>query len=170
MVKTRLFWIDGLKKGRLAISARPCGGEQLPDEIEGWQQSGVQAVCSLLREDEITQLGLTEEKNICNAHGIEFESFPISDRGVPESSVALRKLIRQAEAWLADGKSVLIHCRIGIGRSALVAALVLATLGVDISTAFEHISKARTCPVPDTAEQRQWAIRFAQDMLSVSGH
>jgi predicted protein tyrosine phosphatase len=33
--------------------------------------------------------------------------------------------VRKLECFLADGKNVAIHCRQGIGRSALIAACVL---------------------------------------------
>ncbi len=49
----------------------------------------------------------------------------------------------------------------GIGRAAVIAACVLAMLGVAVDTAFEAIAVARGCPVPDTLEQRAWVAQFA---------
>jgi protein-tyrosine phosphatase len=59
------------------------------------------------------------------------------------------------------GKSVVIHCRQGVGRSALTAACVMAVGGVPVDEALEKIQNARSCPVPDTPEQRRWVAHLA---------
>jgi hypothetical protein len=45
----------------------------------------------------------------------------------------------------------------------------LASLGESPNAAFERIGKARGCPVPDTAEQKEWVLRFVQRHLSGEG-
>ena len=65
---------------------------------------------------------------------------------------------------LRGGKAVAIHCRAGIGRSALVAACILVRLGVATTDAFRAIGQARHCPVPDTPEQIDWAVKFARGL------
>ncbi|MDP2708210.1 MAG: hypothetical protein Q8O70_12020, partial [Burkholderiales bacterium] len=65
---------------------------------------------------------------------------------------------------LAEGKNLAIHCRQGIGRSALLAACLLIMTGVDPDTAFQRLSAARGCAVPETAEQREWVRKFAQEL------
>jgi hypothetical protein len=52
-----------------------------------------------------------------------------------------------------------------VGRSGVLAACVLAALGEDPDRAFDRVSRARGCPVPDTAEQRAWAVRFVDKHL-----
>ena len=69
-------------------------------------------------------------------------------------------LLLRDQLW--EGKSVAIHCRQGVGRSALLSACVLALLGVDPGEGFQRIAAARKCPVPDTEEQRAWVIGFAR--------
>jgi protein-tyrosine phosphatase len=58
------------------------------------------------------------------------------------------------------GKNLVIHCRAGIGRSSLIAAGVLITLGSDASVALAEIGRARGLRVPDTAEQDEWIKTF----------
>ncbi len=87
-----------------------------------------------------------------------FLSFPVPDRGLPESrSVALR-LAHDLAARLTDGQTVLIHCRAGIGRSAVITAGVMIRLGVDATEALGRIAAARSVRVPDTDEQRAWVV------------
>src|SRR5207245_1222408 len=110
-------------------------------------------------------LDLAEEAGCCAAGGIEFISFPFADRGVPASEGDVLGLVRRLAAFLTGGKGVAVHCRQGVGRSALVAASVLALLGERPGVALERVARARGCPAPDTVEQREWVLRFAQRHL-----
>ncbi len=55
---------------------------------------------------------------------------------------------------MTEGKHIAIHCRIGIGRSAMIAAATLVALGEAIERAFALVQEARGYEVPDTSEQR----------------
>jgi protein-tyrosine phosphatase len=93
---------------------------------------------------------------LCSAAGLAFNSFPIPDRGVPDSTVGLSKLACDIFHQCADGKSVVIHYRAGIGRSGVVAAAVPMHSGFEVKEAFHKISNARGVNVPDTEEQALW--------------
>jgi len=139
---------------------RPRAGDWLLDEIAGWKAEGIGAVVSLLERHEVDELELRQEPTLCKAAGIEFVSFPIPDRGVPESMRETQRLVRSLSAAVADGRAVAIHCRAGIGRSSLIAACVLAFNGYDPDSAFADIAKARGVEVPDTELQRDWVSTF----------
>lgn len=157
----RVFWIEGQWKGRLAIVPRPRGGDWLEDEISDWREAGIDIVVSFLMPDEVAEFALEAEEELCKAYGIRFISFAIPDRGVPESK-ATAVLVQDLEQALIDGKRVALHCRQSVGRSAILAASLLVAAGEEPHQAFERISLARGCKVPDTAEQEQWvAARVA---------
>jgi protein-tyrosine phosphatase len=59
---------------------------------------------------------------------------------------------------------VVIHCRQGVGRSALIAACVLVLRGVSVEKVFDLIENARGCSIPDTEEQRDWVNQFAESL------
>ena len=80
-----IYPIRGPWKGRLAIVARPRGGDWLEDEVEAWRAAGLDVVVSLLEQDEAHELGLEDEAKACAARGLKFIEFPITDRGVPAS-------------------------------------------------------------------------------------
>ena len=140
---------------------RPRGGDWLEDEIRSLKSSGVDAVVSLLESAEIEELDIAEEQTLCGANGIAFLSFPIPDRNVPPSGREALDFAGGILNLLRSGKSVVIHCRQGVGRSALVAACVLALMSVPVDEAFKRIENARGCPVPDTPEQRRWVAQLA---------
>jgi hypothetical protein len=52
----KLYWLNNSLSGRLAISARPRGGDWLEDEIEGWRRQGVGVILSLLTDSENKEL------------------------------------------------------------------------------------------------------------------
>lgn len=47
-MRSRIYWIDPAKPGRLAIMAPPRSGDWLEDEILGWGEERIDVVVSLL--------------------------------------------------------------------------------------------------------------------------
>jgi protein-tyrosine phosphatase len=164
---TTLYWIDGPWQGRLAIVPRPRGGDWLEDEVRSWRAAGLDVVVSLLTPDEISEFDLRQQAQWCRTHGVEFISFPIPDRGTPASRDAVAALVHDLEKALMAGRTVALHCRQGIGRSALLAACLLVSAGLDADAAFRRIRAARGCPVPDTIEQQEWVRAFAGQPAAV---
>jgi protein-tyrosine phosphatase len=163
MAQTNPCWIELAAAGRLAIAPRPRAEDWLEDEIAGWKDVGVDVVVSLLEDDEIRDLHLMGEEAACVRKGIGFLRFPIPDRAVPESRLQTRCLADDLSGRIRAGRSVLIHCRAGIGRSSLIAACVMDRLGVAASEALARISRARGLQVPDTDAQRDWLKAFIID-------
>jgi protein-tyrosine phosphatase len=163
----QVFWIDGPWTGRLAISARPRGGDWLEDEVRGWCRTGVDVIVSLLSADEERDLELGREAELCRAQGMRFVAFPVVDRSIPSSLTNTVELLRELREELQAGKTVAIHCRQGIGRSALIAAGLLVTAAVDPHAALLAVESARHLPVPETPEQRLWVERSLSDHLAV---
>ncbi len=158
-----IYWVNELPTVRLALMPRPRGNDSLSDEIAGLRREGVGLVVSLLESHEATDLGLRDEATLCSAEDIGFLSFPIPDRGVPSSLMETRRLVDGLVAQLMSGIGVAIHCRAGIGRSALVAGCVLLRLGVAPTKVFAMLGRARRLPVPDTAAQEEWLKRFSRE-------
>ena len=110
---SELYWIDTSSAFKLAIMARPRAGDWLEDEVAHWKQSGVSTVVSLLEREEIDDLGLEMEAVLCEKNGIQYLSFPIPDRGVPDDAGAAMQF---AARVAKSGATIAIHCRAGIGR------------------------------------------------------
>lgn len=164
-MKSEIYWIESPWPGKSAILPRPRGGDWLEDEVRSWRQAGLDVVVSLLEKDEAADLDLAQEAELSRAAGLAFYSFPILDRSVPVSRQATLDLLGNLTRVLAEGKNVGIHCRQGIGRSALIAASLLVLSGFTAETAFEKISAARGCLVPETSEQREWVRQLANSAM-----
>ena len=156
-MKSNLYWVETEAPGRLAIMARPRAGDWLVDEMRALRAAGVDLVVSLLTDDEVRELELEGEAEACTVAALRFQSFPIPDRSVPALNAQTLSFVSGLRVELSSGRSMAIHCRMGIGRSSLIAA---AVLGMDPEEALRRLSSSRGLAVPDTAEQRQWIIEF----------
>lgn len=161
-MQAQLYSIQGLPSGQISIAARPRGGDWLVDEIKNLRESGVDTLVSLLTEDEVNHFALHKEAAYCRDQGISYYAFPIEDRSVPPFSSSTFAFLTQLQMQLKQGKHIAVHCRQGLGRAVLIAASLLVLNGFAPEQAFEKLSKARGYAVPETEEQRQWVIAFAQ--------
>jgi protein-tyrosine phosphatase len=69
---------------------------------------------------------------------------------------------------LETGRNVGVHCRQGIGRSALIVGAVLVAAGNDPRRALKVVEQSRGVEVPDTDDQREWLRDFASGLLAIS--
>jgi protein-tyrosine phosphatase len=136
----------------------------LEQEIRGWGLAGVNTVLSLLTPEEERDLDLTAEPSQTKQAGLNFLSLPIPDRQVPSSPSEAAPVLDQVDRELASGKTAVIHCRQGVGRSGMMAACLLVMRGRDPQSAVDEIERARGTPVPETDEQRRWIDLFAASL------
>ena len=165
-MKPNIYKIKAIGLGSLSVMAKPAAGEWLEGDFLFYMDSGITMVVSLLESAEAYELGLKNEKEVAEARGISFSSFPIADRGVPESVYRFQAFISSLHEHIEGGAHAAVHCRAGIGRSGLVAAAVLLHEGLEPEGAFALISEARRCPVPDTREQRDWLVANQWALIS----
>jgi hypothetical protein len=156
----QLYWVNKFAEGNLAIMAAPRPEDHLDEVILGWKGDGVDIVVSLVEQPEMPGL-IEAERALCEEFSLDFLWFPIRDKTAPTSRDAISALARQLANAISTGKSVAIHCRAGIGRSALLAACVLIHLNIDGAVALDMIAEARGAEVPETEAQRQWVLSFS---------
>jgi len=166
MTSTNLYWIPGPWLGKLAVAARPRGGDWLGDEMRGWRENGVGSVLSLLTADEVSDLDLGAEPQLADLAGLKFRLLPIPDRQVPSSPSQVTPVLEEIDADLSAGSNAVIHCRQGVGRSGMIAACLLVLRGTDPASAIAAVEQARGTTVPETQEQRHWIDLFASNLTS----
>lgn len=164
-----IFWIPYNGNGRMGIATRPRGGDWLEDDINYLHNAGTDLLVSMLTPDESRELKLDMEEKLCQEAGMNYQSVPIQDRGAPPTIGKIAALALQWEKCLDNGSNIIFHCRQGVGRSAMMAAAVLVTSGMEADFAFRIIEKARGCPVPDTEEQRAWVEQYAAGLQIMDG-
>lgn len=159
-----IYWIDHSAPGRLAILARPDGDERLESEIRGWRDAGINVVVSMLTETDNAYLGLSDEAELCRSNGLQFISFPIEDRAVPDSLASTIELVSELNDLLTSGKSIGFHCHGCIGRAPLIASCVLVYSGESADRAFDLVTAARGYPIPEAQVQAEWGRKFAREL------
>jgi protein-tyrosine phosphatase len=158
------YQVNGPWSGKLWIAARPRGGDWLEDEIARWSSQGASAVLSLLTSDEERDLDLENEASVARTRGMEFVSLPIADRDIPPSENAFARAVEWLDSALTAGRTVVVHCRQGIGRSGMAATCALVLNGAEPAAAIAHVSSARGLAVPETGPQREWIERYASHL------
>ena len=150
-----IYQVQKIGAGTLSVMAKPVSGEWIEDEFSGLRQQGITKVVSLLEAFEQVEVGLGLERELCEKNAMQFECFPIPDRGLPNTELA-NALVKKLAYEITKGQHVVIHCRAGIGRTGIIAAGVLVKTGLSAPDALDSISKARGVEVPDTEEQKNW--------------
>ncbi len=160
-MSVRIYWIHQCENNaRVGIMVRPRGNEWLKDEVAYLQKQKVSVLVSLLEMDEVVELGLREEEKLCRQHDISFISFPIEDRSIPANESKTKQLLKVLSDAVKDGISIVIHCRMGMGRSSIIAGAVVPSFGIDPHKILQHISNVRGLKVPDTEEQTKWLYKL----------
>ncbi len=165
-----LHWVKEPWRGKLALAARPRGGEWLQDELASCKLACVDIVVSLLTPDEEHELKLQDEGRTANAQGMTFLSLPIRDRQVPDSESTLNSTVQLMDEALSSGKNVRVHCRQGIGRTGLIADSLLINKGSEPQESIELLSAVLVIAIPETQEQRLWIEKYAAQVGAAHLH
>ena len=164
---SKIYWLNEkeITENTLGIMARPRGNDWLEDEIKGLAHRGINYLVSLLEYQEIIELGLEKEKTYCTENNIGFIHFPIEDINTPKNENDYLKLIHELISHLNNDKKIAIHCRMGIGRSSVLASGILIKRGIDPKMVFDKISEHRNLNVPDTEEQKDWVLNLVDKIM-----
>lgn len=164
---TATTWTVGTDGGgRVSIVPRPRGGGLLAEDVLALREAGVDLLISALAPLEADQLGLAGEGAAAAAAGLGFRSLPITDMGVPADMSAFLGALGEIANRVRDGEHVAVHCYASRGRSGIISSLLLTLCGWDVGEALDTLSAVRGYRVPETAEQRAWVRRAAEQIHS----
>lgn len=125
--------------------------------LKAW---GTSLVVTLMERYEFDLLRVPDLDLRIAAHGIAWSHLPIPDQGVP--GLAFAEVWPQVRAELlsrlAVGEHTVLHCRGGLGRTGLVAAMLLIETGIVPDDAIRSVRSVRPRAI-ETAEQ----ARFVRD-------
>jgi protein-tyrosine phosphatase len=140
----------------VAVISRPRGSIWLPDDMAHLRLAGVDTLVSLLVPGELRELHLEAEADEAVRAGLSFVSLPVPDLSVPVDTHGMTAGLLALRDEVLLGRTVVAHCREGVGRSTLCIAGLLVLLGVRAADAWQRIRTVRGRDVPDTAAQGRW--------------
>ncbi len=160
----------GTGMGRIGVTF--CPGKKDPAAMNGgWDRDlradldmirdwGATAVVTLMEMHELQLLRVPDLGAETERRHMDWLHLPIVDVSVPDA--AFERQWRTAgeglRGRLRTGGDVLLHCRGGLGRSGMIAARLLAELGMNPGDAIKVVRAARAGAI-ETARQEQAVLR-----------
>ncbi len=165
MYSSHPFWSQEVPRVDGQLLLTPCPGTQqvpLPLALDQLRFAGAHGVVTLMTTTELAELDLAHLGRQVEQEGMRWFHLPIEDDQAPDAAFehAWQLALPQLSALLHDGKHLVIHCQGGSGRTGLVAAALLISLGQPQQEAMAaikaHRPKAFTLPA-----HRQWLDALA---------
>jgi len=137
----RLGFCPAPGRWRLDITLDP--GRLLDEDLEALCACGATTLVVLLEEEEMERIGLGDLRERARRAGLEVLWLPIPDGTAPSDVEATARLVQRILERLASGRTVVVHCHGGIGRSGTIVATCLVALGVRPERALELVRRER---------------------------
>ncbi|WP_299195071.1 cyclin-dependent kinase inhibitor 3 family protein [uncultured Amphritea sp.] len=142
-------------QGRIGITF--CPGKHDPFAITGaWARDldtdldliaewGATLVVTLVEDFELKELKVPNLGQQTQRRGIGWLHLPIADYSVPTEAFEQQWATegREIRNRLRKGEAILVHCKGGLGRAGMIAARLLAELGMPPKEAIKTVRRAR---------------------------
>lgn len=126
--------------------------EPLDDFLDEIEDAGIEHILCLCSDEEIAEKSPEYLEAIrCGTIPAQIWQHQIPDHGVPDQPFEILQAVESMKQVLIQGESVLIHCAAGIGRTGMVAILLLSRLGMSLRIATRSVGQAGSSP--ETGEQ-----------------
>jgi hypothetical protein len=112
------------------------------DAIAAW---GAKLVLTLVELAELKALKVPQLGHEIRSRGIEWRHLPIADYSIPTEAFEKQWATQGPEIreLLRNGDDVLVHCKGGLGRAGMIAARLLAELGMAPEEAIHSVRRVR---------------------------
>jgi ADP-ribosyl-[dinitrogen reductase] hydrolase len=123
-------------------------------DVEAIRAWGASSVLTLIEPHEFDLLSVKGLPKAVRDAGLVWHYAPIPDVSVPGSAfkTVWRTIGPRVSEQLRSGGSIVVHCRGGLGRAGMVAAMLLTMMGEDPRRAIERVRAVRPGAI-ETPEQ-----------------
>lgn len=136
------------------------------DEISAW---GTHTLITLLEPHELRELQVEQLGQKTNERGMRWIHMPIKDISIPTEEFELLWQTHRTHLLntLKSGRSVVVHCRGGLGRAGTIGARILIELGYEPRDAIKAIRNKRPGAI-ETPEQASYVLNLKNSAKSKS--
>ena len=118
------------------------------DDIDRLRREGVTAVLNAQTDDDMAYTGVNWNRMESNYReaGVEYRRAPVRDFDPDDLRRQLPRCVEVLDDLLRQGRTVYVHCNMGINRSpSIVIAYLHWILGWELEKAVDHVMKCRSC-------------------------
>lgn len=121
------------------------------DAIAAW---GAKLVLTLVEPAELAALKVPQLGHEIGRRGISWRHLPIADYSVPTQAFEQQWIShgREIRGMLRNGEDIVVHCKGGLGRAGMIAARLLAELGVVPEAAIHAVRRVRKGAIETPAQ------------------
>jgi len=117
----------------------------LDADLDAIAAFGARLVVTLVEPHELSALKVPDLGAAVFAKHLDWRHLPIADYSTPDAIFERAWLThgREIRALLRAGCDIVVHCKGGLGRAGMIAARLLAELGMDPSDAIKEVRRVR---------------------------
>lgn len=143
------------REGWIGMTACPGQAVPLARELAAMRGAGATHLVTLLGDAELGRLGAGSIGAAARAAGLVWWQVPVADFGTPDAAweAAWAEAAPALHAALAAGEGVVIHCRMGLGRTGTIAARTLVEAGMPPEAAIAAVRAARPGTIETAAQE-----------------
>lgn len=143
---------DGVA-GRLGLTHCPGLDGDLDSDLTALRDEyRTDILVTLLESHSLARRGLADLATRARGLGIVTHHFPIVDGGVPVDRAGFDDLVRTLLDALRAGRTVVVHCLAGLGRSGTLAACLLVRTGLAPPAAIARVRQSRRRAIETPAQ------------------
>lgn len=138
-------------------------------DIRSLRNWGASTVITLIEHHEFDILHVPHLGQAIQAAGMEWIHLPIRDVSIPDDNFSKlwANVSLNLQRRLAQGERIVFHCRAGLGRTGLVAALLLLDHGWAALSAIREVRRARPGAIM-TKKQEKYIHRYVPYLCHAS--
>jgi len=144
----------------------------LPTDLAAIHATGGRVLVTLMEQHELQRFQIATLRKDAESLGIRSIWFPVRDVDVPTSMSGHHSLVEEVRAELSEGRSVVVHCKGGLGRTGVLVASVLVTFGHSPEEAIAITRATRSGTIQTYAQERfvhQYSAYLQRQTTSAGG-
>jgi len=151
------------ENGRIGLCMAP--GRKKPKKRHIWKRDlykdldrlkdfyGCDVLVTLVRQQELRDLRITDIFEELKQRDMQSLFLPIKDKWIPKSTPKLISLVEKIVVFLKKGKTVVVHCNGGKGRSATVIVATMISMGRSPGEAIKILQQTRKGTIKNPLQQ-----------------